>query len=200
MKLWTPLVPARLQQRVEAVDASIAQSHGAQPAHAWLLKLMREDGPAIVRLLWRALGKEQDVLDAYQECLVRLLGVDAASTPPPRKYAFQTALNIAIDQRRRRKVRQDHMLPVALERPLPKLTSEAPRPSYVELMELLRQAIDALPDRLREVILLHDLAEMNYKDVADVLGLTVGTARVYRHEAITQLSEALRTYPIEMHE
>lgn len=195
MKLWTPPVSDRLSERVNDLDASLAKARPGECEQAWLLDLIRTSGPALVRLLWRLLGKEQDVLDAYQECFVRLLSSDAVRDGPlSRRYVFQTAMHIAIDMRRRRKVRQDHLRPLAMDRPPAPLASITPRPSFVELMDLLRRAVDSLPDRLRDVIVLRDLAEMSYRDVAEVLSITPGTARVYRREAIVELSKRLREY------
>jgi RNA polymerase sigma factor (sigma-70 family) len=192
MRLPTPVVPATLTKRIDDVRAEVLDSRGDAPEPSWLLSFMTRDGPALLRLLWRSLGNQQDVLDAYQECLLRLLARGTADKPPPRRYVFQTALHIALDMRRRRRVRDNHMFPLASERPLRGLTSRTPRPSYVELMDRLREAIDALPPRLREVIILRDLAEMPYRDVSRVLGLSVPTTRVYRHEAITRLMSLLK--------
>ncbi|MCK6457495.1 MAG: sigma-70 family RNA polymerase sigma factor [Phycisphaerae bacterium] len=193
MKLPKQAVPPSLTKRAAALDAALTAGDAAAGARAWLMELMQRDGPSIVRLLWRTLGNQQDVLDAYQEMFCRLLAADRASGRPPfRKYAYQVALNIAIDMRRRRQVQRHHFEPMARQRQPGPLMSQTPRPSYVELMDLLRAAVDALPNRLREVVILRDLGEMSYKDVGEILGLTIGTARVYRRDAIVQLSQMLR--------
>ena len=38
----------------------------------WILALMRKHGLTVTALLWRMLGSEQDVLDAYQTAICRL--------------------------------------------------------------------------------------------------------------------------------
>ena len=38
----------------------------------WIVGLMRKHGLAVVTLLWRMLGSEPDVLDAYQTAVCRL--------------------------------------------------------------------------------------------------------------------------------
>ena len=45
-------------------------------------------------------------------------------------------------------------------------------------VETLRRAIMALPDHHRNVIVLRDIEEMEYKDMADLLGCTVGGAKL----------------------
>ena len=54
-----------------------------------------------------------------------------------------------------------------------------------------REAIVQLPRHLRELVLLRDLAQMPYHRVASILGITVGTARVYRRQAVLRLAELL---------
>jgi RNA polymerase sigma-70 factor (ECF subfamily) len=178
-------LPRELSALLESIDLSQVRS-----SQAWVLRAMREDGPALVRLLWRMLGREQDVLDSYQDCFCKLIALaEQDGQPPGRGYVFRTAMNVALDCRRRRKVRQDHLGAVAIAR----TSARAEGPSAdSELLDALRVAIEDLPVRLREVIVLRDLAEMSYRDVGRTLGLTVGTARVYRREAIVALTAALR--------
>lgn len=55
-----------------------------------------------------------------------------------------------------------------------------------ELMELLDdnvvQAIEALPEEFREAVIMADLQDMSYKDIADEMGCPLGTvmSRLYR--------------------
>lgn len=190
MALFSAGLPAELVGLLKSMDWSAVAAD-----QRWVLRSLREDGPALVRLLWRMLGREQDVLDAYQDCYCRLLAqARDASEPPGRGYIFRTAMNVAQDHRRRRRVRQTHWPALAALRSQD--TGEAPSPQEAaaqgDLVEALRLAMETLPQRLREVVALRDLAEMSYRDVARVLGLTVGTARVYRRQAIVALSELLK--------
>jgi len=45
-----------------------------------------------------------------------------------------------------------------------------------------------LPEHLRDVIMLRDLAELSYKQVGRILGITPATARVYRCKAVQLLA------------
>ncbi len=178
-------VPAEAFGLSQALDLSLVRS-----SQGWILRLMRRDGPAITRMLWRILGREQDVLDAYQECICKLIALhDREGSRPHRGYVFRTAMNIALDARRHRKVRSEHLDSAA--------RSRTPAPSGLSTpvpdgqVQSLREAIADLPDRLRDVVVLRDLAEMSYRDVGRILGLTPGTARVYRREAVVALSNRL---------
>lgn len=41
--------------------------------------------------------------------------------------------------------------------------------------ELLRQALEELPARFREVLVLRELEELSYKEIADIAGIPIGT-------------------------
>ena len=47
-----------------------------------------------------------------------------------------------------------------------------------QLKEILRRAISALPDHHRNMIVLRDIEEMDYKDMAATLGCSVGGAKL----------------------
>ena len=52
-----------------------------------------------------------------------------------------------------------------------------------EMVGQLRQAVLALPEHYREVVVLCDLHEMSYVEAANALGLAVGTVRSRLHRA-----------------
>lgn len=183
---------------VTAIQPDLASLLGAidLPAvrvnQAWVLTVMRKDGPAIVRLLWRMLGREDDVLDAYQDCFCKLIAYSEKSGDrPERAYVFRVAINAGRDIGRKRRVRSEHLSAVAEEMRRRGEARTAARPGDGLLVEELRNAIEALPERLRDVITLRDLAELSYRDVSKLLNITVGTARVYRREAIVALSKRM---------
>ena len=64
--------------------------------------------------------------------------------------------------------------------------------SRKEGIEALRRAVQGLPRRYREVVILCDLEEVNYADAALVLGCPVGTVRSRLHRARALLLEKLR--------
>jgi RNA polymerase sigma-70 factor (ECF subfamily) len=60
-----------------------------------------------------------------------------------------------------------------------------------ETIEALRRAVQALPRRYREVVVLCDLEELDYADAAAVLGCPIGTVRSRLHRARALLLEKL---------
>ncbi len=63
-----------------------------------------------------------------------------------------------------------------------------------ELQEHVRRAIDALPYKLRLVIVLRDLHSLSYEEIAAVVGCPIGTVRSRLHYATMKLAEMLRQY------
>ena len=61
-----------------------------------------------------------------------------------------------------------------------------------------QQAIDALPEHYRDAVLLSDVHEFRYAEIAEILGVPVGTAksRLFRGRRILQ--RMLIRYAVEM--
>lgn len=69
---------------------------------------------------------------------------------------------------------------------------------FAELVdEEVTAALDALPDEFREVVILSDLEDLPYAEVAEALGIPIGTvkSRLFRGRRILQ--GVLRRYAIE---
>jgi RNA polymerase sigma-70 factor (ECF subfamily) len=60
-----------------------------------------------------------------------------------------------------------------------------------EAIEALRRAVQALPRRYREVVVLCDLEELDYADAAVALGCPIGTVRSRMHRARALLLDKL---------
>jgi RNA polymerase sigma factor (sigma-70 family) len=118
-----------------------------------------------------------DVDDLVQEAYLRLIRARAA-TPVrnPKSYVFSVARNAAIDQfRRPRTVVADplasrEMLSVAEDRP-----GALESMSRVQELEILREAIDALPRRCRQVVTLLKIHGLSHREVGEQLGISVNT-------------------------
>lgn len=138
-------------------------------------------------MLWRILGNEQDVCDAYQDTFLQLAHYKGGRKPIYIKaYVFRTANNVAISMLRHRIVEKKKLS-------VPKAQKEISRSPAKELdskhlQETLRIYITQLPEHLRNVLTLRDLAEMSYARIGKILGISPGTARVYRCKAIQLLA------------
>ena len=57
----------------------------------------------------------------------------------------------------------------------------------------MRRALDALPVEFREVIVLRELQDLSYKEIAEVAGIPVGTVMSRLARARRRLERALGT-------
>jgi RNA polymerase sigma-70 factor (ECF subfamily) len=153
----------------------------------WVLSAMQKHGPELVTMLWRILGNEQDVCDAYQNTFLQLAHYQGRSKPEHIKaYIFRTASNSAISMLRRRIAERERLHSAIVHR-----GSAIASPNEIDseyLQEALRCCIARLPENLRNVITLRDLAELSYAQIGRMLGISATTARVYRCKAIQLLS------------
>ena len=129
----------------------------------------------------RLAGNDADALDATQEALIamargirRFDGRSAFST-----WAYRVATNACLDELRRRK-----------RRPLVGLPDDLGRGDRRDLSPQVAAGIEVLPDRLaidaaldhlseefRAPVVLRDLCDLDYAEIAQILGIPPGTVR-----------------------
>jgi RNA polymerase sigma-70 factor (ECF subfamily) len=63
-----------------------------------------------------------------------------------------------------------------------------------ELNDLLQQAMDHLPIAMREVLVLHDVESLSYEEIAQALGIPLGTVKSRLFHARARLRDALSSY------
>ena len=118
--------------------------------------------------------------DVVQEAYTRLLRAKATGRVRYAKaFLFTTARNAALDIFRRQRV------------PLESVTDSQEiavldeQPNVAELVEqkqeldILAEAVQALPDRCRQVIMLRHLDGLSYKEIAVQLGISAETVKVH---------------------
>ena len=69
-----------------------------------------------------------------------------------------------------------------------------------EINDALQGALSTLSDKHREVIILREVDDLSYEEIADVLECHIGTVMSRLHHARKKLQEALRPYLLEIGE
>ena len=168
---------------------NISLAESIEKSQQWVLSAMHRHGQNLIAMLWRILGNEQDVCDAYQDTFLRLAHYKNSGRPEHIKaYIFRTASNVAITILRRRLIEVKSRKVVAQNISTAKTVDCAAELDAKYLQQHLRQAITQLPEYLRNVIIFRDLAELSYVQVGKILGISAATASVYRHKAVQLLS------------
>lgn len=148
-------------------------------AYAWSLSCCR--------------GRRDEALEVLQTAYVMVIEgrarYDGRSTP--RTWLFGVIRNLARQHWRRwlRRARYDMALPEA-EAPDP-----APEPESGATHAALRAALQALPRRQREVLGLVFRNDLSLAEAADVLGISLGSARTHYERGKAALRAALAVDP-----
>ena len=164
-------------------------------------KLVRENGGRMLAVARRFLRNDDEAADAVQEAFIsafrnigRFEGKSLLTT-----WLHRIVVNASLMKLRNRARRPD----VSLDSLLPTFdhtghhTQGVPRWRHnpaddllaQETKQLVREAIDKLPDDFRTIVILRDLEEYSTEEAAEALGIAAGAAKVRLHRA----RQALRT-------
>jgi RNA polymerase sigma-70 factor (ECF subfamily) len=147
-----------------------------------LEELFRRYRQVAYRVAYRLLGNEADALDAVQEAFVKALthlpGFEGRSSF--KTWLLRVVSNAALDYGRQRgrrdALRMDLLAPQQREGLEPLVMPEPGRDlDRTALRRQLHRAIAQLPAAQRQTFVLHAEAELSYREVADVLGISIGT-------------------------
>jgi RNA polymerase sigma-70 factor (ECF subfamily) len=140
------------------------------------------------------LGNQQDAEDVTQEVFVtafrKLATFEGRSSFLT--WLRRIAFNLAIDLRRRKKSRGSAtQFAVADDIVSTKESSVADSMITSETVSTVRRAIDSLPDEQRVVVVLRDLQDLDYSEIAELLSIPIGTVRSRLHRARLELKATL---------
>jgi RNA polymerase sigma-70 factor, ECF subfamily len=151
------------------------------------VKLEKPMFNVVYRWLWNASDAQEVVQEAFLRVWKAREGVDLATVEP---LLYRIALNLASNRRRSARIWRWFGLDEADEAPSDAGTSEQAL-ARARTQARVRAAIDALPERLREVVMLAEYAELSYGEIAATLGIPPGTVGSRRNAALARLAEAL---------
>jgi RNA polymerase sigma factor (sigma-70 family) len=145
-------------------------------------QLVRRHLRPAVRLASRLLGDDDAAEDVVQESFLKVLEVVDTfdATRPFAPWFYRIVANRCSNIRRSRSRRPTESLSPTLESEAPGPDREAERRS---LRRRLRAALDGLPDRQREVLLLYDVEGFTGPEIAETLEISAGTVRWHLHQA-----------------
>lgn len=153
--------------------------------------------------LRRYLGDDDLAADVFQNTFVAVFVKIAQYEPgrPARPWLYAIATNQAIDAARRRARRGATLAadvsvgdpgddaPPLLEAQPAREPDPASEVALSEERKQVREAVERLPDLLRQVVLLAYFQGMKYQDIAAALGVPLGTVKSRLHAAVAKLGE-----------
>ena len=159
--------------------------------------IVRQNWRKVFNVAYKFVGKHDEAEDLTQDIFLKIF---KALSTFDRRANFQTWIisisrNLCIDHYRSvRKERQTiarevdaaDLQPVSLDRG-PYQAAE-----HQDLRGMLRQALQALPATLRTAVVLRDLQELSYQEIADQLGLPEGTVKSRINRGRIELAHQLK--------
>lgn len=169
--------------------------------------LVKEHTGKVMGLAWRLVGNHAEAEDLVQEAFLRLhralphfRGESRIST-----WLYRTTTRLAIDFLRRERIKRklfffrhdnDALDPVDLasdDRSGPERDQQSR-----EAMHSLRSSLNKLSTRQHVIFTLRHYEGLPLKEIAEHLGIEVGTVKAHLHRAITQLRKDLSEHHGEL--
>jgi RNA polymerase sigma-70 factor (ECF subfamily) len=179
----------------------VARARGGDRGAFDELVLRHED--RVFNMAFRMLGNADDALDLAQEVFLsayRALGSFEGKALFS-TWLYRVTVNRCRDEMRRRAtVKHTRPLPLSAARdgddpagdPPARAASPADAAAVRESHALVAAAVAALPDDAREALVLRDVEGLSYEEIAEILGVPVGTVRSRLHRARAIVRERLR--------
>jgi RNA polymerase sigma-70 factor, ECF subfamily len=179
----------------DSIDAVI-QRCLAGDQDAWA-QIVRQHWRKVFNIAYKFTGKHDEAEDLTQDVFLKIF---KSLNTFDRRANFQTWLvsvsrNLCIDHYRSvRKERETIDRDVDAGELTPAATTKSPFAALEQRdrVELLKKALDQLPPTLRSAVLLRDIQELSYQEIADRLHLPEGTVKSRINRGRTELARQIR--------
>lgn len=179
------------QNQADDLTGTAAFDAGQGEMPSWG-ELVAEHADSVYRLAFRLSGNPHDADDLTQETFMRVFRSLKHYQPGTFEgWLHRITTNLFLDMvRHRSKIRME-ALPEDYDR-LPG-TDMTPEQAYnvANLDPALQSALDSLSPDFRVAVVLCDVVGMSYDEIADTLGVKMGTVRSRIHRGRTQLRASL---------
>ncbi|HEY4384998.1 MAG TPA: RNA polymerase sigma factor [Ktedonobacteraceae bacterium] len=194
------IVPTRC---VEGSDQMLVQQFisGNQYAFTTLMDRYR---PLLYRFIYRHLGEYDQVCDVVQQVFLQLyISLPSLTSVEMLKpWLFRVAHNRCLDElRKKRRRRVTHFSELEWQSddeewsPLMTLPDSRPLPEelaeYHDLQRTLLQAIQALPQKFRSIVLLRYMDQLSFAEIGQLLSMPESTVKTYYYRACSRLRSIL---------
>jgi RNA polymerase sigma-70 factor (ECF subfamily) len=160
-------------------------------------QIVRQHRRKVFNLAYKFVGRHDEAEDLTQDIFLKIF---KALHTFDRRANFQTWLisisrNLCIDHYRSvRKERETMARDVDASQLTPVSRERGPHSQLeqTDLRELVRLALAELPPALRQAVVLRDLQEFSYQEIADRLGLPEGTVKSRINRGRLELARQLR--------
>lgn len=173
---------------------------------AALAELMERHQDAAHRYAWRIFRDHHIAEDMTQELFVKLFRNAARYQPRGHftTYFYRVLANLCFDllrkRKRRRAVQSVHLDPLLSEGTELEPTDEGADLDgplrRAEARDAVHGALADLPARVREALELREFEGLRYREIAEVMDVSLNEVKVYLHRGRKMLARALRHTPV----
>jgi len=154
----------------------------------------KEFWASVLRRIAKRTGGGADAEDLLHSAYVRLAQYGKTNTVEnPAAFLVRTAVNIRIDD-----YRHDHRLYGDTRVSVPDRVDLAPRADEVieakELLSRVVSGINHLPDRTREIFLMHRIDKLEYREIARRLGVSESAIEKQMAKAMVMLADYAKAW------
>jgi RNA polymerase sigma-70 factor (ECF subfamily) len=177
-----------------------------QGDRAAFAQLVRRHQAPLFNFALRQVRVPQVAEDVVQESFVRVVQNAADFKHEARftTWVYTITRNLCIDHLRKRALRKHPSLdqsrgeegdgPTLGEQTADPRASVEREATGTELKERIARAVDKLPDEQREVFLMREIANLPFKEIAEITGVPENTVKSRMRYALERLQEALSEY------
>lgn len=153
--------------------------------------LYRDHAPKLRRRLRMRLGSLEDASDVVHDAFARMLGASSLNgLREPEAFLNRIVRNLLIDRSRRLARKAEHV-PLEAEAEIGVRAEQSDAIEVEQMRDRYRELVALLPDRMREVFVLHRLEELSYVEISAKLGISVRTVEWHIAEAIVRIGKGL---------
>ena len=172
----------------------------ASDVRAWFVRDVLPLEAALVQFLHHSWRNKEDIADLRQEIYVRVYEAARKQIPHPAKpFVFAVARNLLIDR-----IRRKHIVPIEVAADWESLNVAADEPSpdrsviARDELDRLQAALDCLPPRCREAVVLGRIETLTRRQIAERMGISEATVTEHLTKGMRALANILYGEPADL--
>jgi RNA polymerase sigma-70 factor (ECF subfamily) len=150
---------------------------------------------SIFNIIYRIISNYDDALELTQEAFLKAMIAlpNFRFESSLKTWIYRISVNLALNYKKKWKLFHKKEKSIAqylcYNRPSPEKST-----SDNQLNAIIQKAINALPNDLKAIILLRDIEEFSYTDIAKILNIPIGTVKSRLARARCILKKSLKAY------
>jgi RNA polymerase sigma-70 factor (ECF subfamily) len=184
---------------LEATDAELVARCRNGDREAWEV-VVRHRHARVYNLAYRFTGRADEAEDLTQEVFLkvyRTLHLYRAESGALETWIVRVARNHFIDHYRKHKTERHQTAPLeehhdAIALPTVRVETPGEMLDRKETAERVHRLLDRLPHDQREAVILRDIEELTYEEIAELLKVPIGTVKSRINRGRIELARLLR--------